>query len=211
MFQNFDQLARFTSSSPRKGGFGRVRNLSLPKVDRTEYEFNTDKTNPTFSSELIVTTKGPETGDLYFLASLLKHNDGSDLNSDQQKGRKTVLAYLELYLQLGPIATFHTQTSFPHSKFSLIEFLVERTAGFTTARSIFGEDSRTIDLEALRSWGHEFGIEEDELSLLFHQRGPLQVSTQEAKMSSRFSDLQKASMKRQEELLMMNLHFSRSY
>ena len=209
MFQDFSQLARFTSASPRKGGFGRVRNLSLPKVERND--FNTEKTNPTFTSELIVTTKGPEKGDLYFLASLLKYSDVSDLSSSQHNGRKLVLSYLELFLQLGPIATHLTQTKTNHKKFSLIEFLVERTAGFATASSIFGTDSGSIDLDVLRTWSDEYGIDQDELAFLVDKAGPVQAPEQDARMSTRFSNLQKASLKRQEGLQIMNSHFSRSY
>lgn len=200
MFQDFNQLARFTSATPRKGGFNRVRDLSLPKVDRNHYGFNTDKTNTEFSTELIVTTTGPATGDLHFMTSLFKYSDVSELSARQRKGRELVHAYLELYLQLGPFATFQSQTKDDYPKFSLIEFLVERTAGFTIAQSIFGMDTGSIDLDALRTWSFEHGIDQDELSFLFDQAGPIQAQHSEARMSRRFSNLQEASVKRQEGL-----------
>ena len=175
MFQDFSQLARFTSATPRRGGFSRARDLSLPKVDRNQFEFNTENTNSTFSSELIVTTttSGPETGDLFFLASLLKHSDVSGLSSSQRNGRERAHAYLELYLQLGPIATTQSQNKYDRPKFSLIEFLVERTAGFATAQKIFGMDSELINSETLRAWSFEHGIDQDELSFLIDKAGPI--------------------------------------
>ncbi len=172
MFHDFSQLARFTSATPRRGGFGRTRDLSLPNVEWNPFEFNTENTNSTFSSELIVTTTTtvPETGDL-----------------------------------------FQSQTKHDRPKFSLIEFLVERTAGFATAQTIFGTDSELINSEALRTWSFEHGIDQDELSFMVNQAGPIQVSQSETRMSLRFSNLQEASMKRQEGLQILKTHFSRSY
>lgn len=208
MFQDFSQLARYTSATPRGGGFFRNRDLSLPKLERNTRFVNTEKTSYTTTSNYFATTVfHPFQAELNYLEAILKHGDINSLHATQREGRQTVIAYLELFVKMDFFATSLSQNRIDLIPFSLIEFLVERTAGFTLAQSIFTQDADPLRSDALRNWSQEHGLDQDELALLVNPMRSSLKKAKEAKMSHCFTDLQSASMKRQKGLLNMHLFF----
>jgi len=207
MFQDFSQLARYTSATPRGGGYFRNRDLSLPKLERNQKVIHTEKISYNTTSDFFATTPShPFQAEMNYLEVILKYGDTSALDEKQRQSRQDIIAYLDLYLKMDFIATTTHDSNNP-VPFSLIEFLVERTAGFTLAQSIFTQDTDLNRSEALRNWSQEHGLDQEELALLINPLRSSLKKARKASMSHHFTGLRSASMKRRKGLLNMHLFF----